>query len=378
MFMTDGPDELALRREYKADLYGQVVEAALAAADSLVPARVGVAWGDSDVGVYRREWQGDVCVLGQDVGHPIDRSVGVIRVDDLAGNPIATVFRYSAHPVTVGPRSPAASADFPGPARDVIERSLGGLGVFVQGCCGNINPAVGIGYEVDCRDTKNRVGLQLGGEALRLAASIRTNTVAGRRTTLGAVPNILVTPWEQVVDHSQLTLATAATTLELEFEGLPSVDRAVEIEEHWRVRLADCAKGNFPEWQVRVARKYLHWSSKLVEAVRGGHPTAELGLQAIRIGEVAIVGISAEAFFETGLEIRERSPFPATFVLGYTNGILAYLPRAEDYPPGGWQPEASYALPDLMPQAWQLPALFQRDSATRVVSAAVELLEALL
>ena len=99
-------------------------------------------------------------MLGEVPDHPIDPSVGVVRVDDLDGSPIAIAFRYSAHPVTVGGRSTVASTDYPGPARDVLERSLGGLALFLQGCGGNMNPAVGIGWEIDCRDTKNRVGLR--------------------------------------------------------------------------------------------------------------------------------------------------------------------------------------------------------------------------
>ena len=85
----------------------------------------------------------------------------------------------SARTVTVGSRSQVASADYPGPARDVLEQHLGGLALFPQGCGGNVNPRVGIGYEVDCSDTKNRIGLELGGEALRVAARIRTATRAG-------------------------------------------------------------------------------------------------------------------------------------------------------------------------------------------------------
>ena len=121
------------------------------------------------------------------------------------GRPIAVLFRYSAHPVTVGSRSQVASADYPGPAREVLERNLGGLALFLQGCGGNVNPRVGIGYEVDCSDTKNRVGLELGGEALRVAARIRTNRRAGERRPLGNVPNILFTPWEPVEDGPTCT-----------------------------------------------------------------------------------------------------------------------------------------------------------------------------
>ena len=63
-----------------------------------------------------------------------------------------------------------------------------------------------------------------------------------------------------------------------------------------------------------------------------------------------------------------------TLVLGYTNGLVAYLPRAEDYPDGGWELEGDYAVPDLMPQAWQLPVAFRPDSADRVVECAAGLI----
>ena len=69
------------------------------------PARIGCGWGESTIGVYRREERDGRDVLGEVPDHPIDPSVGVIRVDDVEGEPIAVVFRYSCHPVTMGPRS---------------------------------------------------------------------------------------------------------------------------------------------------------------------------------------------------------------------------------------------------------------------------------
>ena len=235
MEMTDTPEEAWFRTRYEDDLRRWLVEAAVEADAALRPARIGSGWGESTIGVYRREHREGRDVLGEVPDHPIDTSVGVIRVDDLDGNPIAIVFRYSAHPVTVGSRSQVASSDYPGPAREVLERNLGGLALFLQGCGGNVNPRVGIGYEVDCRDTKNRVGLELGGEALQVAARIRTNTRAGARRPLGNVPNILFTPWEPVDDPRTCThLAAAETTVTLDYDVLPSLERAREILAHWQ------------------------------------------------------------------------------------------------------------------------------------------------
>ena len=378
MAMTDSVEEIPFRTRYEADLQQWLAEAAVEADSRLQPVRIGCGWGESTIGVYRRETRDGRDVLGEVPDHPIDSSVGVIRVDDLDGNPIATLFRYSAHPVTVGSRSQVASADYPGPAREVIEQNLGGLALFLQGCGGNVNPRVGIGYEVDCRDTKNRVGMDLGGEALKVAAGIRTNTKAGERRPLGNVPNILFTPWEQIDTSDTCThLAAAETSVPLDYDELPSLEQARAILEHWQRTAEERRSGDALDWEIRAAQKYEHWARNLVAAVEHGRPTHELRLQAIRVNDIVLSALNMEVFFETGLDIRARSPLPDTFVLGYTNGLFGYLPRREDYPDGGWKVDGSYALPDLLPQAWGMPVILHPDSAARAADASLELIERL-
>ena len=139
-YMLDTAEDRPFKERYKRDLQAWLVEAAVEANGGCSrhgSARTGER---ATIGVYRRENQDGHDVLGEVPDHPIDPSVGVIGVDDLDGNPIATVFRYSGHPVTIGGRSVVASTDYPGPAREVLERNLGGLAVFLQGCGGNINP----------------------------------------------------------------------------------------------------------------------------------------------------------------------------------------------------------------------------------------------
>jgi hypothetical protein len=376
-YMPDTAEQMALKERYRESLARGLVEAAVDADGRLQPARVGCGWGESTIGVYRRETRDRRDVLGEVPGHPIDASVGVIRVDDLDGTPIAVAFRYSCHPVTMGPRSAVVSSDFPGVARTVVESSIGGLALFLQGGGGNINPRAGMGFEVDCRDTKKRVGLELGGEVAAVAAGIRTATRPGERRPLGNVPNILFTPWEPVDGPTHTTLAADEATVPLDYVDLPGVDEAEEILAGWQATLEERRAGDAQEWEVRVAEKYEDWARLLVEASHRGEASCDLFLQAIRVGDIAIAGMNAELFFESGLEIRDRSPFPDTLALGYTNGTIGYLPRAEDHPVGGWDLRATYAVPDLIFQVHPHPVALHPNSERRAVEASVALLRRL-
>jgi hypothetical protein len=54
-------------------------------------------------------------------------------------------------------------------------------------------------------------------------------------------------------------------------------------------------------------------------------------VQALAIGDIAIVGTGFELFSGPGRAVRARSPFGATLVLGYCNDYLGYLPPTEDF-----------------------------------------------
>ena len=103
--------DISRSQRYFEFVIEQAVAAATQAQSQLRPARMAHAWGESDLNIYRREWNGDQDVLGEVPGHPKDGSVGVIRFDDLEGNPIAILFRFSCHPVVNGAQSPTLSAD---------------------------------------------------------------------------------------------------------------------------------------------------------------------------------------------------------------------------------------------------------------------------
>jgi hypothetical protein len=233
-----------------------------------------------------------------------------------------------------------------------------------------------MGYETDCRDAKNRVGTMLGAEAAIVAAGLRTHVERGERTSLPSLlgSGMTLTPWVPVEDESCSYLGAISETVTLDLVPFPSLEVAREIKAERRQDLAE-AKATGTERNVTVATRFAIWADTLVESVETGRPaTSDFVVQAIRVNDIVLVGLSAEVFSGTTMTIRERSPFEQTVVLGYTNGVLSYLPRAQDYPPGGWDVRARYRIPDLVFQAYLLPTGLRPDSEERVVDKALDLI----
>jgi hypothetical protein len=84
----------------------------------------------------------------------------------------------------------------------------------------------------------------------------------------------------------------------------------------------------------RLAQNY---SRSVVNAAERPEDTLTVQLQAIRIGDFAVCGIPFETFVEIGLDLKKRSPFPQTMVIGLANGRHGYLPTLEQHALGGYE-----------------------------------------
>ncbi|MCH5372922.1 MAG: hypothetical protein JJ992_03010, partial [Planctomycetes bacterium] len=83
----------------------------------------------------------------------------------------------------------------------------------------------------------------------------------------------------------------------------------------------------------RLAEAYARRTLALADAGE----TVSVPLQALRIGDLGICAIPFETFVEIGLELKRRSPFPHTMVIGVANGYNGYLPTPEQHRLGGYE-----------------------------------------
>ena len=306
--------------------------ALLEAANGRVPARIGWTYGRAEEptnnrrlrtrdGEVHMNWEGlDPDEVLQVLG-PTDPEIGVLRVDHLSGEPLATVINYALHPAILAGDNWLLSADWPGYALGVIEKLRGGVGVFLNGATGNVNhinyrrpnqqrgfyEAHRLGTIVGCAAMQALLGVEeLAGEA-EIAAVSRTISVPGRQVTQ-----------EQLQAAQGVLAAHQGPLVQAQTDGAPEALFASEV-----VKLA--ARGQFSE---------------------------EVEVQVWRVGQGAMFVVPAELFVEYQLQLKRLNPLTWTFVVGYANDYQGYVPTPEALAQGGYEARPM-SWSKLSPQAGQ-------------------------
>jgi len=111
---------------------------------------------------------------------PIDQEVCVLRIENTAGEFVASLVNFGCHPVSIYPSlSTAVSADYPAFVTGVVEQAEGGLCLFTLGLAGDAVP-----FDRGVLP-RRQIGRAIGGEALRRLQFVSTKsdvTVRGLKT----------------------------------------------------------------------------------------------------------------------------------------------------------------------------------------------------
>jgi hypothetical protein len=128
-----------------------------------------------------------------------------------------------------------------------------------------------------------------------------------------------------------------------------------------QARLAELHRQGAPLESVRAANLAVRRALLALETARRRSEPGPIPveIQAIQLGPVALLSLPVEPFAEIGVAIKAGSPFAATLVSGYSNGMAGYLPVASAYPEGGYE-------------IWVTP--FAPEAAALVIDASLELL----
>lgn len=309
-----GPDvdraQDAIVSAYRENLRHLFAGIAREAAENLRPAKFGIGWGASDIGINRREKRPDgVVILGQNPAGPVDRSVGVVRIENADGKPLATLVNFACHPVSQGGGMRSLSADFPGRARDIAENMTGAPCFYLQGACGDVNP---IRME-HAYEPARTLGVRLGCEVVRI--------------------------WETIATEEATGLGVASETVSLpryRYDSRENAERLVAELDAQIAALEAQGRQNGAAWWAKLRRTR---AGEAVESWKTGQSLPEVAaeLQAWRLGNLAFATAPAEIFTMNGRHVKEHSPFERTFFVAYTNGSIGYVPTRDAYPDGGYE-----------------------------------------
>lgn len=282
----------------------------------------------------------------------VDRDLAVVRIDDAGGRPYAVLVNFACHGTVMGFENELISPDWVGAMRRTVETALpGALCLFFQGAAGNQGPMEGFTGDLA---VAHRLGTILGLEAAALAWCV--DTVRREPRLEGFVESAAYQarqPW-RVVGPRDGTLRFAAASVKVPRRRYTAEDIG-EMEARVREAEArlDAAKRSADAWRVHQAHARLRRVSELLNKWRLPPDPAPITveLQALRIGEVALVAMPGEPFAEIGAAVKKGSPFPVTLFCGYWSGAGGgYMPVAEEYRFGGYEVEITPYGPEAAEQ----------------------------
>ena len=248
---------------------------------------------------------------------PFDPELPVLAFRGPDGKPRATLFNHSTH--TIGARKPGRSPAFYGLAAQELEADHGGVFLFLEGASGSTH---NLGLPAD--EMVHRVKA-----AVTDALGKATPRSVGRVAAVKKEFRIKVRTFDEAREDAAVTAYCKARTGK-------GADDIVKVFRDQRAVLAPKQGEERSTW-----------------------------LQALVVGDVAVVGVPAEFFTLLGQEVKRRSPFRYTYVAELANDYVGYLPDRRAFALGGYKTWAG------------LHSFAEPGTGERVVDDAVKLLEEL-
>lgn len=288
----------AIDTAYRNFITNSIINGIAEARKNLQPAKLAKGWGYAQANINRRgiDTNGKAS-LGLNPDGPVDRRIGIIRLEKADGSPMALLTNYPIHGTVLGQEFVQVSGDVQGIVSQYVEEKTGVPMLFINGAAGNLAPI----YSV--------------------YPSPKAGHLGEFRVLLG---DKILAANKNIVDYTDtVSLKTGMLTVDVPAkEGLKFTD---ELKKY-----TASAKGN---------------------------TMLKLPVRFLKIGnDLAIWSAPIELFCEISNQIREQSPFPYTFYYGYTNGWFGYMPTEEAWKNGGYEvevvnpfaPTAEYYLKDAV------------------------------
>ena len=235
-------------------------------------------------------WVGDSKDALRPTG-PFDPQLPVLAFDRKDGKPEAVLFNHSTH--TIGTLKPGVrSPSFYGLAAQGLEKERGGTFLFFEGASGSTH-----NLDMKAEEALVRIRTAVAG-TLDKAQPHELNKIVGRRNEI----SLKVREFDEAKDDAAVVAYCTKR------QPAPYHEKTINIFRDMRKQVAP-----------RQGQERKSW------------------VQAIVLGDVALVGVPGEFFTVLGQEIKLQSPYRYTYVFELANDYVGYIPDAKGHDLGGYQ-----------------------------------------
>jgi hypothetical protein len=254
----------------------------------------------------------------------IDPTATVIRFDRHDGSPMLLVTHFTGHPVIAyNLEEPVANPDYSGwSIIDLLQAypAAHPVGVFLQGCAGDINAKGMFSGPKLARESGDKLG------KVFIDASHRTRKVKDQRlgfaTGTAHVPYGPLPSIEQLEKDKQELLAFQKRV----DEGSPDTLHVIGYNFSETMKMG---------YRRNLATPFLKWTDWAIQMQKESKPRPldflPVTVQVVSLGDIAIVAMPHELFVGIGFSIRKRSPFTYTVPAAYSNALYpGYIGTSED------------------------------------------------
>ena len=287
------PEQKAKVDRYTRRLVQQMIEVVGQSIHNLAPARLSFDQGLAGIAVNRRRARPG----GRSLPGPVDQDVPVMAIRSADGKLSAILFGYSCH--TTALSGYQINGDYAGFAQAELEKMYSGTtALFVQGCGGDANPLP----RMMSTDSPEAVELaRMYGKILARSVDL---VLRGKMTELNG------------------PLRTAYAVLQVPFRNPPS-------RESLQARL-DQASGA-KRRQIQYLLNKLEREGKLPSE----HPYP---VQVWRFGSgLSFIALTGESVVDYCLRFKKQYGNDNTWVAGYNNELLSYIPSLRVLREGGYE-----------------------------------------
>lgn len=281
-----------------------VLGAAQEAASNLEPVTVGMAQGNSFVGINRREQtEKNTIKFGQNPWAPFDPRMTVLSFKGEDGAVVANMIHYGCHGTSAG-HNHEITRDWSGVMVDTMEAKTGALTAYFNGCEGDVGPRISNGLTVG--DKTMTYVYELGEKAARDALDI----------------------YAQIREYTHMNLHADAFEVRVPLKK--------RLDRDFATRELELFRNETIPWKV-LKRRHLETVLQAHENNEPEQDCVRFTQTLIALGDCVMVSFPYELFSEIGLRISKYCPEQTVLAMNMTNGLGSYFITQDAVCRGGYE-----------------------------------------